>query len=133
MPGTDRVGRSALHYAAVQGRADDIQALIDSGADIDLPDEDGRTPLHFAAQQYQVRSAELLCRAGADVQARDKFGNTALWRATFDSQGRGDLIQLLLASGADPDAANDSGVSPRQLAERIGNCDVKQFCTPTTG
>jgi hypothetical protein len=28
---------------------------------------------------------------------------------------------------ADPDAANDSGVSPRQLAERIGNYDVRQF------
>jgi ankyrin repeat protein len=133
VPETDRLGRSQLHYAALEGRTDDIQALIDSGADINLPDKDGRTPLHFAAQQYQVRSAELLCKAGADIQARDKFGNTALWRATFDSRGREDLIRLLLASGANPDAANDSGVSPRQLAERIGNYDVKRFFTPATG
>jgi hypothetical protein len=47
--------------------------------------------------------------------------------ATFESKGRGDLIRLLLAKGADPDAPNGSGVSPRHLAERIGNYEVKGF------
>jgi ankyrin repeat protein len=37
------------------------------------------------------------------------------------------VIEVLLAYGADPDSKNDSGVSPRELAKRIGNYDVLQF------
>jgi ankyrin repeat protein len=61
------------------------------------------------------------------VDAQDTWGNTPLWRAVFESRGRGDTIQALLAAGAKPDLPNQSGVTPRQLAERIGNFDVAQF------
>ena len=37
------------------------------------------------------------------------------------------MIHLLLELGADPDALNNYGQTPRGLAELIGNYDVKQF------
>jgi hypothetical protein len=60
----------------------------------------------------------ILLRAGARVDAPDTRGNTPLWRAVFESRGRGDTIQALLAAGANPDLPNQSGVTPGQLAER---------------
>ena len=41
-------GRTALHYAACEGRARIVQMLLNNGADFDAVDEDGRTALHFA-------------------------------------------------------------------------------------
>jgi hypothetical protein len=57
----------------------------------------------------------------------DSLGNTPLWRATFESRGRGEVIRLLRAAGADPWHANRSGVSPVALARAISNYDVAQF------
>ena len=109
---TDRDGRTPLRIATFEGRAADVRSLLDSGADVNAADSGGRTALHFAAQEYRMEEAALLCGAGATVDARDRFGNTARWRATFESRGSGDLIRLLLSNGADPDASNDSGVTP---------------------
>jgi ankyrin repeat protein len=74
----------------------------------------------------------ILLRAGARVDAQDTRGNTPLWRAVFESRGRGDTIQALLAAGANPDLPNQSGVTPGQLAERIANFDVAQFMRPAS-
>jgi ankyrin repeat protein len=63
------------------------------------------------------------------VQARNDRGNTPLWAAAFNSRGRGDLISLLLDHGADPDAANAAGRTPRELGDLIANYDLAQFFT----
>ncbi|NNM45400.1 ankyrin repeat domain-containing protein [Knoellia sp. DB2414S] len=52
---------------------------------------------------------------------------TPLWVAVFESKGRGDAIQLLLDSGADPNVLNGSGRSPRDLAGTIANYDVSRY------
>ncbi len=48
-------------------------------------------------------------------------------RFTLESRGNGDVIELLRARGADPNATNNSGVSPVELARTIANFDVAQF------
>ncbi|MFE4623552.1 ankyrin repeat domain-containing protein [Streptomyces mirabilis] len=48
--GVDRLGRSALHYAATSGDLAAVQAAVDAGADVCAGDSAGWTPLHFAAQ-----------------------------------------------------------------------------------
>ena len=94
---------------------------------MNVADRRGYTPLHFAAGENHVEAAIALLDAGASVDARDAYGNTALWTATFNSRGRGELIRLLLARGADPDSANAAGATPRELASRIANYDVAKF------
>jgi ankyrin repeat protein len=114
---TDREGRTALHYAALEDRADDVRQLLAAGADPNAVDRRGQTPLHFAAQQAAIASAQVLLQGGARVDLSDADGNTALWRAAFGFQG-GDpaLIRLLLEAGADPQAKNKAGRSPHDVA-----------------
>lgn len=126
-PGVDAAGRTALHYAAADGNVEAVLQHLKSGIEPSAPDEDGWTPLHFAAQASAVDVARLLLDAGARVDARDSHGNTPLFRAVFVSQGRGNLITLLRARGADPAASNSHGVSPASLSRTIANYDVRQF------
>lgn len=126
-PGVDAYGRSPLHDAAARGDAAAVSALLAAGSDPDAADDNGWTPLHFAAQARSAAVAGLLLDAGARVDPVDAHGNTPLWRATFESRGDGAVIERLLAAGADPHAPNASGVSACQLADSIGNFDVRQF------
>ncbi|MFH8342949.1 ankyrin repeat domain-containing protein [Streptomyces sp. AM6-12] len=124
MTDRDRLGRTAVHYAAAGGDTDGLRMLLAGGADVGAADDAGWTPLHFAAQAQDPSAVEVLLAAGAAVDAADRHGDTPLWRAVFCSQGEGATIRLLLEAGADPDRGNGHGVSPRALAERTANHDV---------
>ncbi|UOG77678.1 ankyrin repeat domain-containing protein (plasmid) [Hymenobacter tibetensis] len=123
----DSSGRSVLSFVVTYGNVAILQWLLTKGPALDQQDRNGWTALHFTAQAYTVEMAALLLAAGATVDVPDVYGNTPLWRAAFESRGRGAMLQLLLAHGANPDQPNDSGVTPRQLAETIANFDVKQL------
>jgi uncharacterized protein len=126
--GTARAGgRTELHLAAVENELDKVRALIDSGADVNARDQDGFTPLHLAAQEYAVAIARLLVDSGAEVDAFNRYGNTPLFTAVFNSRGRGEVIELLRAAGADPARANAAGQTPVGLARLIANYDVAGF------
>jgi len=127
----DRDGRTALHMAACNGSADRVAELLAAGADVDARDNRGRGPLHLAAQEHALEVACCLLEAGATVDLKDDFGKTPLGTATFESQGRGEMIALLLEHGADPDAPNGTGISPRDLAKKIANYDVAQHFPPS--
>ncbi len=120
----DREGRAELHYAASEGDAARVRALLQAGADAGLEDRNGWTPLHFAARAQSVEIALLLFEQGAEVDPRDMHGNTPLFRAVFASEGRGDMIALLRRRGADPFAINVAGQSPLGLSRLIANYDV---------
>ncbi|MET7929772.1 ankyrin repeat domain-containing protein [Streptomyces sp. NPDC005349] len=94
------------------------------GAELGLADKARMTPLHFAAQSQSAFAAELLLAAGATVDVGDRNGNTALFDAVFNYRGDPATLRVLLAAGADPERQNAKGVSPRGLADLIGNYDV---------
>src|SRR5690606_17154822 len=99
--GVDRMGRTELHYAALDSDLPKVKALLLAGADPNASDENGSTPLHFAAQSNSFPVSEVLLKAGAKVDSDDSNGNTPLSNAVFNSNGEGDLIKLLLITGAD--------------------------------
>lgn len=109
---------------------DEVHKLINSGADVNASDHAGWTPLHFAAEYQRADVVDVLIGAGAEVNAKERHGNTPLFRAVFSSKGQGETISKLLRAGADPDITNNHGVTPRALAERIGNFDVSQHLPP---
>ena len=127
MAGTDRGGRTPLHYAALADDTAAIRALLGQGADPDVADHLGFTALHFAAQQGAISAAQALLAAGAQVDAINSYGNTPLFTAVFNSRGRGDLIKLLRHHGADPWHPNGTGQTPIGLARLIANYNVAQF------
>ena len=125
----DRMNRTALHHAALENDVATVEALLADGASPDAQDRAGFTPLHFAAQEYAVGAAAALLQADATIDLQNGWGNTALFTAVFNSNGRGELIELLRSHGADPFCVNGSGQTPVGLARLIANHDVAQYFT----
>lgn len=123
----DRDGRTPLFRDVAEGRLDAVKKSLDEGFEVNMQDKKGWGLLHFAAEYQQPEIAQLLLKHGALVDIQDSYGNTPLSKAVFTSLGKGETIKVLLANGADRDKKNDSGNSPKKLAETIANYDVKQF------
>jgi ankyrin repeat protein len=104
-----------------------VRAIIGTRPDLDAQDKNGWTALHFAAQEGDAEVVELLIAAGASLNVRDKYGNTPLFRAVMSYRGVGDVPAIFIRHGAGRDVANDSGVTPRELAGMIANYDVRKF------
>jgi ankyrin repeat protein len=116
-----------LIHATIDAKDDFVRRLVEAGADPNKQDKLGNSALHYAAQNFAVTAAKTLIAAGAKIDIVDLHGNTPLWRAVFNSRGRGDVIKQLLAAGADRNHINKSGKTPVNLAQTISNYDMKQF------
>ncbi|XP_052192077.1 signal recognition particle 43 kDa protein, chloroplastic [Diospyros lotus] len=103
-------------------KADDsaLKHLVSAadGRDVDAVDEDGRTALIFVAGLGSEPCVRLLAEAGADVNHRENSGGlTALHMAAgYVKPG---VAELLIEFGADPEAADDRGRTPLDLAREI--------------
>ena len=112
-------GLTALMYAAREGCADCARALVEGGADPDLPGYRGITPLIMAIDNLNFDTAAYLLEAGASLDVWDWWGRTPLYMAvdmnTLPHGGRPDrastdkttaleLIDRMLAKGASPDS-----------------------------
>jgi ankyrin repeat protein len=116
----DEDGRTPLHQAVLGNSIGLVGLLIESGATVDAKDHHGYTPLHFAAQEYAPMIARILVAKGADPNARDEDGNSVLWRAVFSAGDREEIVRFLLDNGGRDNLANLEGVTPRDLATRLG-------------
>ena len=68
-----------------------------------------------------------LLENGAGLENRDIYGNTPLIRAVSSFRGNGDIIEYLLANGADKDTKNNSGISALEWAENVANYDIVKY------
>src|SRR5437667_329560 len=125
-PDIDRYGRTELHYAAKENDVAKAQGLIKDKVDVNAKDDNEWTALHFAAQSNSLDIAKLLLEAGAEVDPTDSSGNTPLSTAVFNYRGKGDVIELLRQTNADPCRENHHGQSPLGLARLIANTDVSK-------
>ena len=80
---------TTLHWAARNGQATTVAALVAAGTPADTPDADGMTPLHFAAQNGQLEVVRILLAAGADPQARNALGRTPMHYAAWSDNPAG--------------------------------------------
>lgn len=119
--------RTALIHAVIDNKIKMVECLIDAGANINVRDVLGCVPLYYAADRYYVEIASLLISKGVIVDSEDVYGNTPLCKAVFNSRGRGEMIRLLLAAGADMNYRNKNNKTPLDLAKLISNYPVLQF------
>ena len=77
-------GGTPLMWAAVGGRAEAVELLIERGADANAAGPDGGTALHGAAFLGHEKAVEALIRGGAKVNAVNKGGSTPLDTAVLD-------------------------------------------------
>jgi len=117
--------QTALMWAAAEKHPDVVEALLAGGADIQARSEvwsqvmavdphgylgynreiphGGDTALMFAARSGDLASMKLLVAAGADVDDADAWGVSATTLAAHS--GFTEVVEFLLSSGADPNAA----------------------------
>ena len=99
-------GVTALHWAARQGDADLVAALVAAGAKARVETRFGAyTPLHLAAERGSAPIVKALVGAGAAVDAKTTTGATPLMLAA--ASGDTGAIAALLDGGANVNAAED--------------------------
>ncbi|MBN9470885.1 MAG: hypothetical protein J0J10_19125 [Bosea sp.] len=143
-----RDGVRALHEAAGADAVEIIALLLAAGAKIDPVERRfGATPLGWAHHQgasaaqalLAARSRDIgaLCRAGEGerlealfaeapglANAPTRSGDPPLFCLPDDDAGAADLVELLLAAGADRQARNAAGLTPAEAARRRGLLDT---------
>ena len=121
----------AVDRANAETQAAIIEALLAAGADLSLGIDDGTTPLMAAAGLGQctfrpnlkrgLRShgaeaaVRVLLEAGADINAVNEADFTALHGAAY--RGLNEVVEYLVAQGADIDARDYRGRTAYRLAE----------------
>jgi ankyrin repeat protein len=108
-------GLTALLYAARGGCYDCVEALIDAGADVNVPTPEGVTALMLALDNDHNDVAKLLLDRGANPQLWDWWGRTALYIAI-------DRKETIGAGGGGPKGRGGrGGLGPGAPAARGGS------------
>jgi ankyrin repeat protein len=124
--------RTPLMWAAYHNNVSMVRLLLDRGADPNQSTYFGN-PLSHACWSDSFEAAELLLAKGANVNARDAVADfTPLHWAAGTESPRPQLVKLLLAHGADPNAAGGEPVgalglvpqTPRLIAARRGRTAI---------
>ena len=80
----DRLGQTALHYAAGNGHLNVTQFYRRQGVDLNQADRFGHTALHFAAINGHLNVTRFLQGQGVDLNQANNNGRTALhWAARY--------------------------------------------------
>jgi ankyrin repeat protein len=137
-------GFTALLLAARQGAMDGVRALAEAGADLNATDPDGTSPLNMAIINAHYDVAALLVEKGANPNVADVAGMTPLY-AAIDMRHQEplinrplarpsgpmlplDLVKVLLANGADPNARLKTPLLMRQ--HNGGDPSLNEGATP---
>jgi Ankyrin repeats (3 copies) len=105
-----------LAFAAIGGRVEALQFLMDRGADIHVYDD---IALRWAAEHGQVNAVVFLLDHGADIHSLD---DAALREAV--SFGKLEVVRLLLDRGADISTMHDVCIC---IAARSGSVEMVQL------
>ncbi len=111
-------GDSLLMLAAYNGHRDAAALILQHGGDPELANQRCQTPLAGVIFKGDMAMVELLLEQGANANGCPVGGKPPLmYAAMFD---RTDILQRLLAAGADPQAVDAEGNTALKLAMAMG-------------
>lgn len=144
----DKLGETPLHNAVFHALPSICRKLIKGGAEVHIPNKDLETPLHVGAYRGNVNCVEVLLQNGAksmpnkdgktplDLACHRKHVNVALTLLHSDCEfGESALftaiqeellpvIQTMCAFGCKVNIHNKEGLTPLNLASKLGNVEA---------
>ncbi|KAH0543141.1 hypothetical protein FGG08_002486 [Glutinoglossum americanum] len=131
----DRLGRTALHWAAVCRSENLMRRLLlgSSGrrADLRVRTPRGKTALHLAAAHGHAGIVGILLEHGADCKATSDGEWTALHMAA--EKGHTEVVRVLLHSEANINAPTARGTTPLHWASSNGHAEVVRLLLSQPG
>jgi len=104
--------------AAQLGNLQEVLALIETGADINVRNHIGQTAISMAAGNGHDGVVKALIAAGVDIDKTDDIGWTPLLHAI--EYGHETTVKILTDAGADINHASHSGWTPMSLTRKKG-------------
>ena len=103
------LGQTPIYQASWLGNnsVEVIEALVQVGADVNIPGIGGAPPLAIALQSNRIPVVQTLIKAGADVNRTDRGGQTPIFEASTQ-----EMISILTTAGADINLADKDGNTP---------------------
>jgi cytohesin len=124
----DYEGVTPFYQALNWGRKEIAEYIISHAAKVNVNESNptGFTPLMLATSAGYIDIAKELIRRGAQVNVRGvREGNTPLH---FAARGKDkELVEMLLAKGANPSAKNKAGLTPLDEALKAGNKEITEI------
>ena len=117
-------GNTFLHKALdVDCSKEVLQAIVESGVDVNATNKNGITPLMKASRRGNRDAISVLLHAGADPNIVDGNGDTLL-RYGVHGHCSKETLQAIVESGVDVNATNKNGITALMKASRRGNIDA---------
>jgi ankyrin repeat protein len=119
----DDMQDSPFLYAGAEGRLDILRMTLAASADLKSTNRYGGTALIPAAHHGHVQVVRELLKTAIDVDHVNRLGWTALLEAIILGDGGAahtEIVQLLVAHGANVQLADAQGVTPLAHAEQRG-------------
>jgi len=118
----------SIHHAAEGGHLECLQLLHDHGANLDFNDPPyNTTPLWFLIHWGFTKSVPWLLEHGADPNRRSAPRGETVLHAAARRGVRRELLEMLVAHGADPTAVDDAGKTPLDLAREKGKTKAVDY------
>lgn len=113
-------GVTIMQGAAAMSHISAMNILLERGADVNAISDRGETALYFGVRQGKTEIVEWLLGKGAETQGKlAESGRNLLHLATLN--GYTDIVELLVDNGVHIDAADRSGKTALQYAEKYGH------------
>jgi ankyrin repeat protein len=122
-------GKSLLHIASYLGHTSIVELLLENGADIDSRDAQRRTPLYDVAKFTGCRFSSSNWHFGISRGFR-QYNYDSAWiliRRKQDLENISNTARFLFAMGANPLARASDGQTPRSIACRYPEPDIRSL------
>lgn len=111
-----------LLKAVCAGNNQEVNRLIELGADIKAKDNDGRGLLHWAAIYGHLHTLKMLQEKGLDINATTNHHSTPLHNAAWN--GQSEIVAHLLGAGVNANLKTTTGETPLHFAAWSGHVEV---------
>lgn len=106
-------GSTTLHLAAQQSHVTSIQWFLDSEAEVNARGFEDHTPLIYAPSYGREGACRLLIERDARLEAWSHSYTPLMWAVILN---KASTVELLLASGAEPNSPSSNNRTPLELA-----------------